>query len=323
MESRLQAFSFLAFLFSCLFFVSGCFEMRISQDPYYLSFFEKARLIMTDEEIEIYKSLADDASREEFIEEFWKIRDPEPGTEENEAKIEFRERIDYANLWFGTFNPRRGREVPQDERAQVGWNEDRGRIYIVLGPPDVIYFAGEGDESISYDASRDIVRAEQWTFEQWIYDRYSIYVIFQKSPGGTWILSSFDQALYEVMEFAKLNWVFADFKGDLKRRFKFKAQFEDSAVKVTVEVKRISFDENFRAEFDVKINVYHNRKKIDEIKLKKVLEESQEELEKVKNIEFAIPYKTDQKGPFLFDVVIQDMLAPAFAKYRSLVKHKF
>jgi hypothetical protein len=41
-------------------------------------FFDKASLIMTKVEIEIYKHLADDRARDEFIADFWKKRDPTP-----------------------------------------------------------------------------------------------------------------------------------------------------------------------------------------------------------------------------------------------------
>jgi len=66
-------------------------------NPFYESFFEKTSLIMTDEEIKIYKCIPDKESKEEFIREFWQIRDPDLDTEENENKIEFERRIEYAN----------------------------------------------------------------------------------------------------------------------------------------------------------------------------------------------------------------------------------
>lgn len=71
--------------------------INIEHDPFYESFYEKTSLIMTKEEMEIYKHLPDKESKEEFIREFWKIRDPDLGSEENENKIEFERRIEYAN----------------------------------------------------------------------------------------------------------------------------------------------------------------------------------------------------------------------------------
>ena len=53
---------------------------RIERDPYFESFYEKARLIMTNEEIQIYKHLPDIQAKDEFIDEFWKKRDPFPET---------------------------------------------------------------------------------------------------------------------------------------------------------------------------------------------------------------------------------------------------
>src|SRR4030042_1756735 len=59
--------------------------VKVAEDPDMKDFYEKARLIMTGEESKIWKSLPDNASREEFIEEFWKIRDPDPATDETKA----------------------------------------------------------------------------------------------------------------------------------------------------------------------------------------------------------------------------------------------
>jgi len=78
--------------------------------------------IITDEERRAFKKLATDDERERFIEEFWRRRDPDPDTEENEFKEEYYERIAYANEHFASGIP--------------GWKTDRGRIWIMYGKPD-------------------------------------------------------------------------------------------------------------------------------------------------------------------------------------------
>ena len=298
--------------------------VKVAQDPVIAAFYEKARLIMTGEENKVWKSLPDNTSKEEFIEEFWEIRDPDPGTEENEAKMEFEERVRYANMWFGTFNPRRGYDSKgeDEEKSRNGWNEERGRVYIVLGPPDVIYFMSPDNETVSHDGSRYRPQAEDWTMEQWIYDRYRAFVAFSKSGNGGWRMENYDPHFFEILEWAKLNWVSTDFKEDIKRRFRFKPEFSPAGFRITIPVSRISFDENFRAEFSVKVNVYLNRKRIDTIEETKVLEETEEELLDKKNVEFEISYQTGEKGEYLFDIVIQDKMAPSLSKYRSFLKRK-
>ncbi|MDD8020781.1 MAG: GWxTD domain-containing protein [Acidobacteriota bacterium] len=79
--------------------------------------------IITPAEREIFLKLKTDRERDLFIDAFWKHRDPIPETEENEFKIEHYRRIDYANKYFGR------------EAAKPGWRTDRGRMYIILGPP--------------------------------------------------------------------------------------------------------------------------------------------------------------------------------------------
>ncbi len=78
--------------------------------------------IITDEERKAFKKLATDDERERFIEEFWRRRDPDPDTDENEFKEEYYERIAYANEHFTSGIP--------------GWKTDRGRIWIMFGKPD-------------------------------------------------------------------------------------------------------------------------------------------------------------------------------------------
>ncbi|HKP47251.1 MAG TPA: GWxTD domain-containing protein [Pyrinomonadaceae bacterium] len=78
--------------------------------------------IITDEERKAFKKLATDDEREKFIEEFWRRRDPDPDTDENEYKEEYYERIAYANEHFASGIP--------------GWKSDRGRIWIMYGKPD-------------------------------------------------------------------------------------------------------------------------------------------------------------------------------------------
>lgn len=82
------------------------------------------RWIITPEEMTAFKALSNDEERDNFIEQFWLRRDPTPDTVENEFKEEHYRRIEYANEHFASGIP--------------GWRTDRGRTYIVFGPPDSI-----------------------------------------------------------------------------------------------------------------------------------------------------------------------------------------
>jgi GWxTD domain-containing protein len=85
---------------------------------------EDVRWIITDEELSAFKKLTTNAERDVFIEGFWQRRDPTPDTAENEYKEEHYRRIAYANEHFAAGMP--------------GWRTDRGRIYIMYGPPTSI-----------------------------------------------------------------------------------------------------------------------------------------------------------------------------------------
>jgi GWxTD domain-containing protein len=91
-------------------------------DPESREFYSKVRYIITKEERDAFLRILP-ADRAQFIKEFWERRDPTPGTEENEFKDEYFGRIETANRLFR-------------EGSTAGWLQERGRVYITLGPPD-------------------------------------------------------------------------------------------------------------------------------------------------------------------------------------------
>jgi GWxTD domain-containing protein len=83
---------------------------------------EDVTYIITSEEQDTFKHLTTDEERENFIEQFWTRRNPDPREASNEFKAEHYRRIAYANERFASGVP--------------GWKTDRGRIYILYGEPD-------------------------------------------------------------------------------------------------------------------------------------------------------------------------------------------
>jgi len=110
--------------------------------------------IITDEEKKAFKALQTDEERENFIENFWRRRDPNPDTEENEFREEYYERIAYANEHFTSGLP--------------GWKSDRGRIYIAWGKPDSVESHPSGGQynRPSYEGGGETTT---YPFEIWFY----------------------------------------------------------------------------------------------------------------------------------------------------------
>jgi len=112
------------FILSLVLILSTCAMKKLEKrlDPVSEDFYNKVRYIITKAEAKIFLELPPSA-RPDFIVDFWKRRDPTPGTEKNEYKEAYFERIEEANRLF------KGGGRP-------GWLQDRGRIYILFGPPD-------------------------------------------------------------------------------------------------------------------------------------------------------------------------------------------
>lgn len=110
--------------------------------------------IITKEEKRAFDALVTDEERENFIENFWRRRDPNPDTEENEYREEYYERIAYANEHFASGIP--------------GWKTDRGRIYIAWGKPDSVesHPSGGAYDRPSYEGGGSTTT---YPFEIWFY----------------------------------------------------------------------------------------------------------------------------------------------------------
>lgn len=106
-------------------------------------FLNLTRYIIREVEKDVFMQLATDIERDIFIETFWKMRDPTPGTPQNEYKDEHIRRFNYANKYLGRNSTREG------------WRTDMGMIYNILGEP------------ISKDrfpATQDIYPCEVWYY---------------------------------------------------------------------------------------------------------------------------------------------------------------
>jgi len=82
---------------------------------------EDVAWIITGQERADFVKLSTDKQRDEFVVAFWERRNPRPGSSENKFKEQHYRRLAYANTHFAAGVP--------------GWKTDRGRMYILYGPP--------------------------------------------------------------------------------------------------------------------------------------------------------------------------------------------
>lgn len=97
---------------------------------------KQLKYIAEEDEISKLKKVKPE-DREQAWNDFWKSKDPTPGTEKNEMKDEYYKRLNYANQNLRVYN-------------KEGWDTDMGMIYITYGQPDEIekhYFDKETDKA--------------------------------------------------------------------------------------------------------------------------------------------------------------------------------
>jgi GWxTD domain-containing protein len=112
-------------------------------------------ILASAEEREQWGRLSDDDARRKFIDAFWAARDPEPETRLNEARIELLRRISFADVAF---------DEAADDRGSL---TDRGRVFVLLGPPTRVSIRPLSREEAPWKPQRTIDSGnamEQWTY---------------------------------------------------------------------------------------------------------------------------------------------------------------
>jgi len=114
--------------------------------------------IISDQERTAFKNLKTDEERQHFEEAFWRRRNPTPGSAENSFKKEHYRRIAYANSHFSV-------------GILPGWRTDRGRVYILYGPPDEIdaHLSGGSYERPASEGGGTVLT---FPFEDWRYAHF-------------------------------------------------------------------------------------------------------------------------------------------------------
>lgn len=143
------------------------------------------KFLMTRAEIREWKSMGSAAPA--FLEEFWELRDPTPGTSENELRAEFERRVQLADELFTTSGIR-------------GAMSDRGRIFILLGEP-----ASSGRRKNFNFGSGSL-----W----WLYTREQLgdlvdddgICVYFETAGESWNLKPGPMLIRRVLDEAKGRW---------------------------------------------------------------------------------------------------------------------
>ncbi len=104
--------------------------------------FQYIRIIATEQEERRIRRIEDLDEKRRFLMSFWEVRDPTPGTADNEVQQEFNSLMSYANERYSV-------------RTIAGWETDRGRTLIKYGVPSNI-------EPYLYE--RDVRPYEVWTY---------------------------------------------------------------------------------------------------------------------------------------------------------------
>ena len=277
---------------------------KVKLDPESKKFYDTASLIMTREESKIFRLLPDPESRKEFIADFWAKRDPNPDTEVNEFQKEFESRVDYVTRRY------KGEGRP-------GWNTDRGRIHIYMGPPDKTEeFMTHGDTTV------------RGPILWWIYYDYALGIEFVDARGnGEFKIREYDGDFFGAIDVLKLGTYIGSKDVFLKKAVNFDLTYDREAgeIEITLPAKLLNFKENDEGMFQIDLGFKFYLYEGAGLTKRTITEErsyaaSNQELEGQKTIAFRFAVRLAPGTDFV-DVIIQGKEGTA-SKVRKLFEVK-
>jgi GWxTD domain-containing protein len=256
-------------------------------------FISEVRYIINKKEKKMFYSLATEEERNDFISDFWKKRDPDPATDENEFRAGYYDRIEQANMLFR-------------DGGKNGWKSDRGRVYILLGPPEHRRFnPGKVSSSVS---------ARYWynyPHEVWYYGFYPIFFVDRNENGNFQILPTSAQSLSRILQTTLYlkpegggKKVPYDFDLNLKKK-------KDGMMNLLIKVpyRNILFQQEgdlFKAVLTVHVIIYDSKdKEIQKFDKDYTVTMTEKELQKAKkDHQLEAPFKIS-KGKYKLEVVLE------------------
>ena len=207
------------------------------------AFLRITNYIINKDERKMYVAIPAE-KRAEFRTKFWEKRDPDPSTEINEYKEEYFERIDFANLNF--------------RETKEGWLTDRGRVYILLGPPTYTTYR------VGRIASAADTNTRQYYYHShyiWYYGNFPIIFVdynhtnsFEMEGLNNRHLASINMAMKDWQPDVETEMLYYDFKARLKQKNSQKQLL------IIIPYKRILFSSDkktdlFIADFSIEVEI--------------------------------------------------------------------
>lgn len=100
-------------------------EFGVMSDEELDDLFDKSKYIASSAELDKYKKITSTEGKREFLYNFWKDRDTDVSTPDNEYYKLYLKRINLSNQRYSTI-------------TRAGWKSDRGRVFIIYGEPSEI-----------------------------------------------------------------------------------------------------------------------------------------------------------------------------------------
>lgn len=257
-------------------------------------FVSKVRFIITGKERKKFISLSTAEERARFRKQFWEMRDPTPETDENEFKERYFARIEEANKLFA-------------DEGRHGWLSDRGRVYILLGPPETkrIYPTGYRTDYNQY----------VYPTEVWFYGEYPI-IFYDRYDNGTYILSPLSARHVGEINKAQMSLKPAGLKVKDPFNFKldvFKQKGGVTILSLNIPYKNFVFDKKkkgkYEANLKVTVNIKNKAGKSETMNKDYHVELESEDLDKLdERYIIKIPLKL-KKDKYEVDVVVKGNVA--------------
>ncbi len=297
----------------------GVFLFSSNFDEEKRNIYDGLRLIMTKEEKKEFESLKNQDELKNFVNNFWKERDPDPSTPRNEAEEVYLQRLRAAKKYF-------------KEPGKKGWLTDRGRTFLLLGPPS------KRELRMIDENEADRIASTQWDYQElnlqgntgdknaevWFYNDYRLTLVFLDERGThQFFLHNPPPSLLSYLERAKEQFLP---KGIVGEEMEVLVDVNRSQKKLFIHIPLYTLsykkkDGKFLADINL-IFLYTDVRTNNQKSFSKEMKFEVEKREiKDKKKQVTIPLLiASLKGKYIIEIIIKDLISNKEVKKRYKLK---
>jgi hypothetical protein len=161
--------------------------------------------------------------------------------------------------------------------------------------------------------------------EEWFYEKHSSPIEFERDK-RSWHLGAQTPVVLSIIQQAKEDLISPEYASSFLQNLRFEAFYKDGEIVVEIPADRLNYKEAgelLKASVRIYVEVIYEGERLDEFTRTWDFGLTETQLLAQSSFVLQIPYIPAERGSYVFELVVEDVMSMTSSKFRSLVRYKY